>query len=738
MLRFIAGFALIFLAGFSVIVLARLQKAQAGQKLCDAVISKVGPDVLLVVDPDRTILRCSASIKKVFGYEVEEVVNQKTDLLYPDRRLKPGQKYEIHHILELEGLHTGVATGKRKDGELIPLEISASLIGSHPGAILVIRDISKRRRAEEALRRDRDFISNVLETAGCFVLILDRESRVVRANRAFERATGRTLNEVRGRYFWDLFLDPAAVKPLKSVFDKLSSTEFPIYYEHTIETKEGVRRVTAWSSTLMVDSEDSAEYIVCTGIDVTERARVEAKLRDSERFHRAVLQSEEEPILIVDTKGGLIGASGKAAELTGYRPEQLLEMDIARLCIPEDVGRVQADLREVIQKGPRRIGEAGVLRKDGTVLPALMTGRNMEYDGRTAVRIAIREMTAGRRLSQSTEEAQACHSESFVEHAQDLMWSLDERLRLSAANAAFRMFFLLLYGIRISPGMMLMNYVPGEVRALVASMYNRGVRGEETRVEHRFNFNGAAVDVEIACSPVITDERTIVGASFVARDVTDRRKREEDIRISLRDKDVLMQEAYHRIKNNLQVIASLLNIQAERVRDKESLDMFKESLNRVKTMSLIHENLYRAKDFTRIDFGEYMRTLVDYLFRAYGANVTRIKSRVSSPAVVMEVNQAMSCGLIVNELVSNSLKYAFPSNIEGEVYVEVRPRDDGYVTLVAGDTGVGLPKDVEIKQTKSMGLQLVNSLVNQLKGTIVLQDKAGTEFMITFPVLPSK
>ncbi|HSB51862.1 MAG TPA: histidine kinase dimerization/phosphoacceptor domain -containing protein, partial [Dissulfurispiraceae bacterium] len=370
-------------------------------------------------------------------------------------------------------------------------------------------------------------------------------------------------------------------------------------------------------------------------------------------------------------------------------------------------------------------------------VPVQMTGRNMEYDGRTAIRIAIREMTAGRRVSESG-ETPACHPASFVEHAQDLMWSLDERLRLSAANAAFRMFFLLLYGIRISPGMMLMNYVPGDVRALIASMYNRGVRGEETKVEHRFNFNGAAVDIEIACSPVITDERTIAGASFVARDVTDRRKREEDIRISLRDKDVLMQEAYHRIKNNLQVIASLLNIQAEKVRDKESLDMFKESLNRVKAMSLIHENLYRAKDFTRIDFGEYMRTLVDYLFRAYGANVTRIKSRVSAPAVVMDVNQAMSCGLIVNELVSNSLKYAFPPSIEGEVYVEVRPRDDGYVTLVAGDTGVGLPKDIEIKQTKSLGLQLVNSLVNQLKGTIVLQDKAGTEFMITFPVLPVK
>jgi two-component sensor histidine kinase len=284
----------------------------------------------------------------------------------------------------------------------------------------------------------------------------------------------------------------------------------------------------------------------------------------------------------------------------------------------------------------------------------------------------------------------------------------------------------------------MMQFLPSEVRKILSGLYNEATGNGTARVERHFTDDGASFDIEIVCSAITCDNGTIAGASFVARDVSERRKREDEARSALREKDVLLQESYHRVKNNLQVVASLLSIQLERVRDKESIEMFRESLNRVKSMWLIHESLYQARDFARIDFGEYVRRLADYLFRAYSINTARIKLRVISGAVMTDVTQAMSCGLIINELVSNALKYAFPSGTEGEVYVEVRPREDGYVTVIVGDTGVGMSKEVEVAQTKTLGLQLVNTLVQQIKGVIEVHRQGGTEFAITFPVSPVK
>jgi PAS domain S-box-containing protein len=727
---------LLLLGGVSAFLFRRLRAAERKRKQCEAIISGVGPDVLLLVDSERTILMCSASMKRVFGYDLEEIIHQKTDILYADRRSKPGQKYEIYHVLELEGVHTGSATGRTKDGQLIPLEISTSLLREGGGALLLIRDISRRKRREDALRRDRDFLSRIFDMTGCFLLILDREGKVVRVNAAFERAAGRTLSEIRGTHFWDLFTDPDSVRPLKSVFEKLPASEFPISHEHEIETKEGGRRTLAWSSTLMVDSEDSTEYIVCTGIDATERARLETRLKASEGFCRAVFHADDEAIIVTDTKGGIVEATEKVIDIVRYPREQLLQMHIGELAATED-RILQTALKDVLQKGNSATVSAALVRRDGKTVHVKMAGRLVEYDGRKVIKTVITEKTGGssRAVDAAAEDADAI---AVVEHAHDLMWSLDDALRLRAANAACRDFFFYVYGIRMKPGMAVMQFLPSDVRTVLARSYNEAIKHGSARVEQHVTHGSVSFDIEIVCSAVMDDNGTISGASFVARDVSERREREDEARSALKEKETLLQEAHHRVKNNLQVVASLLSIQLDRVRDKESIEMFRESLNRVKSMWLIHETLHQTRDFSKIDFGEYVKKLANYLFRAYSVNTSRIRLRVSSGSVITEVGQAISCGLIVNELVSNALKYAFPSGAEGEVYVETRPRENGHVTLIVGDTGVGMPKEADAGQAKTLGLQLVHTLVQQIKGVVEVRRQGGTEFAITFPVQPQK
>jgi len=215
-------------------------------------------------------------------------------------------------------------------------------------------------------------------------------------------------------------------------------------------------------------------------------------------------------------------------------------------------------------------------------------------------------------------------------------------------------------------------------------------------------------------------------------EINERERMEERLRASLSEKDILLKEIHHRVKNNLQVISSLLYLQSRKIRDEEALNMFQESQNRVRSMALVHERLYRSQDLARIDLAEYIQSLATYLFRSYGVNPEAIKLRINVQDVSLGIDGAIPCGLIINELVSNSLKHAFPDGRKGEVAIELFPAHDSQLTLVVRDNGAGFPEDLDFRTTQSLGLQLVITLVEQLEGTIELHRDSGTAFKITF------
>jgi two-component sensor histidine kinase/sensor domain CHASE-containing protein len=205
-----------------------------------------------------------------------------------------------------------------------------------------------------------------------------------------------------------------------------------------------------------------------------------------------------------------------------------------------------------------------------------------------------------------------------------------------------------------------------------------------------------------------------------------------------RKKELLLQEIHHRVKNNLQIISSLLNLQSKRINDKEIIEMLKDSQNRIKSMALIHEKLYNSKDLIGIDFGEYLRDLVANLFRSYSIDPNQIKLNMEINNISLGLDTAIPCGLIINELVSNSFKYAFPDGRKGEISVNIIPTNNGQFILTVRDNGFGFPEDLDIKRSKTLGLQLVYSLVEQLEGTIELDRSTGTDFKITFKELKSE
>lgn len=240
--------------------------------------------------------------------------------------------------------------------------------------------------------------------------------------------------------------------------------------------------------------------------------------------------------------------------------------------------------------------------------------------------------------------------------------------------------------------------------------------------------------VDIMLSPLRIDHDTLILG--VVRDVTERKRVETQAREA---REMYIREIHHRVKNNLQVISSLLFLQSTHTNDPNIWNILKESQSRVKSIALIHEKLYRSTEITRLDFSEYVRDLIAELFRAYGVNHQGIHVHTHIDDVHLEVDTAIPCGLIINELISNVLKYAFPSGGGGgEVVIRLAPVAPREFLLVVHDNGVGLPENFDWRSSNSLGLRLVMDLARQLDGHVEVDTRSGTTFNITFKELQYK
>ncbi|MCL5037594.1 MAG: ATP-binding protein [Chloroflexi bacterium] len=238
--------------------------------------------------------------------------------------------------------------------------------------------------------------------------------------------------------------------------------------------------------------------------------------------------------------------------------------------------------------------------------------------------------------------------------------------------------------------------------------------------------------------PFLSGERSLL--DFIAERlgiIIEQKQAEEQIKASIREKEVLLKEVHHRVRNNLQIISSFLNLQSRHIKDDTVIELFRDCQNRIRSMALIHESLYQSRDLASIDFGEYIRNLTNNLCRSFGADPGKILLDIKVKDINMGVDTAIPCGLIVNELVSNAMEYAFPENRRGTIEISLK-NDNGKFVFIVRDDGVGIPEGIDIEETETLGLQLVFALVEQLDGNIEFNRQSGTEFKIEFKELRYK
>jgi len=225
-------------------------------------------------------------------------------------------------------------------------------------------------------------------------------------------------------------------------------------------------------------------------------------------------------------------------------------------------------------------------------------------------------------------------------------------------------------------------------------------------------------------------EQEILEGSVI--DITERKKAEQLIKQSLKEKEALLREIHHRVKNNMAVVSSLLSLQARTIEDATVRSLFEESQQRVRSMALVHEKLYQTKDLSAINFEDYIKSIISEIINLYRIDTSAITTEINLEGVELDLESAVPCGLIINELLTNALKHAFPNNRSGVLCVHFAKTGEDTCTLTIKDNGVGLAEGFDYKEARSLGLRLVNVLTRQLRGTLQIKSDKGTEAVVTF------
>ncbi len=505
--------------------------------------------------------------------------------------------------------------------------------------------------------------------------------------------------------------------------------------------------------------------------DITIRKQTEAELLERETRFRALIQNSSDIIRILDGNGLAIYESPSAARILGYPPGYMIGRDPMDLIHPEDIGRVHADLRQVYDRTNSGTPVEFRIRKaDGDYLWVDAIGTNLlDVPAINGIVITTRPIQLRKEAEEALHESEE-RLRLALEGADIASWDWD----LKTGNAVFSDTYYTMLGYE--PGEFPATYegwsslMHPDDREKVLPDLKRQIEQKQAlcEIEYRVlakdgnwlwilgrgkiagfdehgipaRMTGINIDItnrrlmesEIRSLNTVLEQRVKDRTEALSRaneaheeENAQRLEAEQKLRASVDEKSLLLKEIHHRVKNNLQIIASLLNLQSRYIKDEQTLNAIRESQNRVKAMALVHEKLYRAEDISHISLEDYVKYLANGLFQFYDAKTRGIRLSLDIREVNVDINSAIPLGLIINELISNSLKYAFPEGRKGEISISMRKTGPD-ITVVFRDTGIGLPADLDWQNTPSLGLRLVTTLVDQMNGTIELDGSGGTKF----------
>ena len=490
-------------------------------------------------------------------------------------------------------------------------------------------------------------------------------------------------------------------------------------------SREKVDNIVAYDITL-------ARFIADLATSSLSKIEAEETLRESEERFRSLVETTSDWIWETDACGVYTYSSPKAKEILGYEPHEIIGKTPFDFMPTEEAECIKAQFIDIVKSGKPFYGLENVnMHKNGQTIIIETNGVPIfdEAGKLNGYRGIDRDITRRKRIEETLRESE----EKFRVLAETSMAgiALYQGENFVYSNPATARIF----GCAVEEilEMKFWDWAHDNFKEMVRNRGLARLGGESAPTQYECKVDTKCgeerwVIISVGCIEFKGKPAGIV--TFI--DITETKRAEEQLRASLSEKEILLKEIHHRVKNNLQVICTLLELQCHYIVDENSRNFFAESQDRIRSMALVHEKLYQTKDFSCVDFAGYINSLTNHLYRSYVTNPEQVSLSAKVGNVSLGIDEAIPCGLIINELVSNSLKHAFPDGRKGDITVSFQADDRGLITLTVADNGAGMPAGLDFRETDSLGLQLVNMLTKQLRGDINLRTDQGTEFTIHF------
>ncbi len=686
--------------------------------------------VLTYVNPFMANMLGFKSTEKLIGKNILDFMTpqSKEDVLIEINKIQ-AKIDDVRPSLEIDFIRTD---GTQVTTETITgsMEIDGKICG-----IGIYKDITDKIKVRKALQRSeeryRTLYSSMNEGVALHEVIYDDNNvlvdyEIIDVNSAYEEILGIRRKEVLGKKASELYGSGKA--PYVEIYSKVAQTGNPAHFETYFGPMDKHFSISVFSP--------SKGTFATVFEDITDRKRSELKLKEREEQINAIFNTVTSGIILVDTEGLINFANQYMTKMFGFKLQDLIGMSYLDLTINKERTEAETNMVNLIKGEIDHIFlERQYQRKDGSVFWGNLSGtRILNEDGSLKGLIGVITDITDRKIAENrlklSEEKYRTLFETDPDYTLligtdgiilDVNKATSDVTGLSREELIGKNF--------IELGMAIPEDMPTYIENI-----SRLLKGEQIKpFESQFrDKNGKIHWGFITLTPIIKDENI---SSFLAiiSDFSERKVAEDQLKAMLQEKELLLREIHHRVKNNMQIISSLLNLQIQHEDFNETIGVLKESQGRVKSMAMVHEKLYQSDNFSNINLKEYLLNLVADIFYSYGVKKETISLELDLDDVKIGIDTAIPLGLIINELLTNSVKYAFPQG-EGTIAISLKSLPE-QMELKFVDDGIGLPKGLDIKNTETLGLQLVNSLVNQINGTIKLDIAHGTEFKIVFTEL---
>ncbi|WP_424358990.1 histidine kinase N-terminal 7TM domain-containing protein [Methanocella sp. MCL-LM] len=602
------------------------------------------------------------------------------------------------------------------------------------GTLIVLRDITERKLSEESMMRSQYDLLKAEQLAHVGYFELNIEKFEAHVSEGCARIYG--FPPGTDTVSFQKFMGTIHPEDAKRVGEEIRAnieqgTGRPIEYR-ILRPDGSVRYIYSESEVRIKDERGFPVRQFGIVQDITERKQAEESLRKSEFYRIKAERLAHLGYYDWDLKTFEAHVSEGCARIYGYpaSTRALSYGQIKELIHPEDVAYVDRQLSSPQYEGQTRIMEFRIVLPDGSIRHLYSESEAMIRDP-TGAPIRqfgiVQDITERKRAEEALQVSEARYK-TMVETAGEGICILDKEDRVVFINK------------KVSD---LTGFTPEEAYGqsaygFIGSEYHEALRknlaakrlGVSEQYDYRLNCkDGSSVWVIASASALYDEKGEFMATLAMLTDITDRKRADEQLKVSLKEKEALLKEVHHRVKNNLQIITSLLNLQSSGMEDPKYTDMIRDSQNRIKSMALVHEHLYKSRDLSNIDIAEYLTSLITNISRSYSQASGRATLRTDIENINVDIDRAVPIGIIVTELVSNAYKYAFPEGRKGEIGVELH-RDAEKIVLTIRDNGVGLPEDFEIGKTGTLGLQLVEMLTQQIDGELEIEKGERTVFRI--------